>query len=394
MNPMLSLYRRHVKKCAFRKRTETKCQCPVWCDGFVAGVRVHQTMDTRNWSVAGRKLADLETEMNGGRVRKPVVDALAEYIGSRSLESATKTKYDRWQKFITAFAAHHELATVDQFSLAHLDEYRGQRNVGELTWSKELQFLRGFFGYAAKRGWCEDNPAKEADMPREPKPGDRVPYTPDEVAAILQACDRFGRGSYERRRARALVLLGRKYGFRISDASLLRRDAVADGRILVRAKKNGETLWAHVYPEVQQALDALPVPRHSDGREYFFWAGPQSSTPENFVKTTERTMQAVFRRSGVKGAHFHRFRHTLATELLTAGASVEDVANILGDDPATVRKYYLKWSPAYQARTAALLDAVHSRKPATYLLHEEIPVISGVFSVDSVVAKVGVEPTR
>jgi predicted transcriptional regulator len=53
----------------------------------------------------------------------------------------------------------------------------------------------------------------------------------------------------------------------------------------------------------------------------------------------------------------HR-RHTLATELLGAGASFEEVADILGNSPEIVRKHYAKWSTARQARIDNLMDQV------------------------------------
>jgi hypothetical protein len=43
---------------------------------------------------------------------------------------------------------------------------------------------------------------------------------------------------------------------------------------------------------------------------------------------------------------------------MVAGRTVDDVALILGDDPDTVRKHYLKWSREYQERTTTLLDMV------------------------------------
>jgi len=49
-----------------------------------------------------------------------------------------------------------------------------------------------------------------------------------------------------------------------------------------------------------------------------------------------RTMGAVFRKSGVPGAHAHRFRHTLATEILEAGGTFEDAAEILGNSSAII----------------------------------------------------------
>jgi predicted transcriptional regulator len=62
----------------------------------------------------------------------------------------------------------------------------------------------------------------------------------------------------------------------------------------------------------------------------------------------------------VPEAHAHRFRNTLATELLGRGASFEHVADILGNSPEIVRKHYAKWSPARQARIDVLMEKVHS----------------------------------
>jgi site-specific recombinase XerD len=56
----------------------------------------------------------------------------------------------------------------------------------------------------------------------------------------------------------------------------------------------------------------------------------------------ERTLTAVFRKSGVKDAHAHRYRHTLTTRLLEQGVTFEQVADILGNRPAVVRKHYGK----------------------------------------------------
>jgi integrase len=51
-----------------------------------------------------------------------------------------------------------------------------------------------------------------------------------------------------------------------------------------------------------------------------------------------RTMAAVFEQAGVKHAHPHRFRHTLASELLGKGGTLGEVASILGDSAATISR--------------------------------------------------------
>jgi integrase len=72
----------------------------------------------------------------------------------------------------------------------------------------------------------------------------------------------------------------------------------------------------------------------------------------------DRALRTLFKEAKVSGEHAHRFRHTLATELLGRGASFEDVADILGNSPEIVRKHYGKWSSARQSRIDDLMSRV------------------------------------
>ena len=192
-------------------------------------------------------------------------------------------------------------------------------------------------------------------MPSDPKPRPRESYTEEEVTKIIAACNQMGQSAYERLRAHAMILLMRHHGLRISDVATLERCRVRNGRILLYAQKNGATVWAPLGEEVWTALQLLPIPTGAvvDGK-YFFWSGLGSR--EGHTNSMGRTLQAVFRKSGVKDAIAHRFRHTLANELLVNGATIEDVANILGDSPAVIRKHYIKWSVSHQARNTELLN--------------------------------------
>ena len=122
-------------------------------------------------------------------------------------------------------------------------------------------------------------------------------------------------------------------------------------------------MFLPIADELRLALNAVPIPRGAtpDCR-YFFWNGISS---ERALKgNTERTLAAVFKVSKVERAHAHR-RHTLATELLGAGASFEEVAGILGNSPEVVRKHYAKWSTARQARIDNLMDQVWAQNGHT-----------------------------
>ena len=244
---------------------------------------------------------------------------------------------------------------MDEIGVEDIDAYRASRTISSVTWLKELEILRQFFQFCTVRKWAEDNPADGVDKPKNLKPNEVVPYTREEVVRILTACDGIGRGPYERLRARATILLLRYTALRIADVALLARDRVRDGQINVRTMKTGHCVWLPVHPELQAALDVLPAPRGGDNG-YFFWSG--NGAKESMVRAAERTLTAVFAAAGVEHAHAHRFRHTLATELLEQGWTYEDVAEVLGNSAAIVRKHYAKWSRGRQSRLTQMMESV------------------------------------
>jgi site-specific recombinase XerD len=353
---MLTLYRRHrtgrkpngQPRCPHAPewkdtdkptgRAWINCKCPIWCDGELNGQEIRQSMKTRDWARAVRRLAELENQFQEGRARKKVQEAVDSFIGQCSVEPSTPRKYKRLTRLFVGHMEQAGATYVDKITLDLLDGYRTSPNVCALTWSKELQLLRQFFGFCMARKWVEESPAKAMKMPPEPKPGERVPYTSEEITRILVACETFGRGPYERLRAKAAILLLRFYGLRVSDVATLAKSRVRGDQIFLHALKNGAMIWLPLYPEVKYALDCLPLPMGAAADcPYFFWTGAGSR--EGHIKTLDRSLQAVFTKSGVKNAHSHRFRHTLASSILASGGTVEDAANILGDSPDVIRRY-------------------------------------------------------
>ena len=395
---MLSLWRRHESKCPHKEkgRAWTKCQCPVWCDGEHDARRIRQSLETRDWARAGRKLSDLEDELNREargeaepeHKRKSTSDSVRVFLGQCEVEPSTMKKYRRVGDLLTDFAKSRGITFMDEWDLDALDDYKLTRPLCSLSWQKELQLLRTFFDFCLDREWVERNVAKKLKMPPDPKPRPRQPYAQAEIIRILAACDTFGKYSYERLRAKAMILLMRFYGLRVSDVATLRRDRIKSDHVFLHALKNGAAIWLPLYPEVKSALDRVPLPRGANAEdEYFFWSG--AGARDEHIKTVIRTLRAVFKASGVRDASAHRFRHTLATQILIAGGSIEDAANILGDSPEIIRKHYAKWSSEYQQRTTAIMSKVHG----TYMARENFSSVSPFNTTDIVVPGVGLEPT-
>jgi len=158
-----------------------------------------------------------------------------------------------------------------------------------------------------------------------------------------------------------MILTFRYTALRIGDVSGLARDRISrDGdkwRIFLRTEKSGQPVFLPVPPDLKVALDRVPPPVSNIDSRFFFWN--DTGKFETHKGHMHRVLQRIFQLSGVKNAHPHRFRHTLATELLGRGASYEEVADILGNSPAIVRKHYGKWSAARQSRIDDLMERVY-----------------------------------
>jgi integrase len=176
--------------------------------------------------------------------------------------------------------------------------------------------------------------------------------------AIEAFHDHIGRANYERLRARAMVLLMRYAGLRVSDVVTLSRDHIQGRHLVKRAIKNHRPIRVELHPDVLKALDVLPHPKAAaqDCRLYF--SGGNASV-RSLVKGAQRTLAAVFTRAKVNRGYPHRFRHSLASEILGKGGTVEEAAGILADSSATIRRHYAKWTPEYQARQDRVIRLIH-----------------------------------
>lgn len=355
---MLTLYRRHLKRCKHRGdgREHLKCSCPIWAAGTLNGKEYRKSLKLRDWARATRRLGELE---DPARPRaKPVAEAVEAFQNHiHALEWSTQRKVRNILRQFGSYCSQAGLEDVAEVGVEHVDAYRAGRKLARTTAQKELETLRQFFAFCRERNWTGDNPARRIKAPKGTKPADVTPYTPEEVSRILGACDLIGHGAYERSRARAMLLLLYHTGLRISDVATLARDRIRDGRILVRTLKTGGTVYLPVPSDLQAALDTMPSPRGAATEpRYYFWNGVTSRRA--VVGIAERTLAAVFRKSKVPEAGAHRFRHSLATRLLGIGAGEQDAADVLGISPAIVRKHYAKWSVQRQERIAGLMETL------------------------------------
>ena len=310
---MLTIWRRHSATCSNRAkgRSYLKCNCPLWADGYVNGKRtLRQSLGTSDMARARKKAVLLDS--SDQTVYKPMgaaVKAFLEHCTSEGLQNSTIQKYRNPLEKLEEFCETEEIDSVGEFGTEHLDKFRAGRGISPLTASKELEILRLFWRFCEDRDWTRINPAKKTKLPRNIKPNEVVPFTKAEITEMVKACDTFGQRTYERLRARAILLTLRYTALRIGDVSLLARDRISkDGdqwRIFIRTEKSGQPVFLPVTADLKAALDLVPSPNRNAESRYFFWN--EVSKPKTQKAHIDRLLRSLFKTAGVAGAHAHRF---------------------------------------------------------------------------------------
>jgi len=161
------------------------------------------------------------------------------------------------------------------------------------------------------------------------------PFTSAEIVCTIAACAQIGRSSYERLRARAMVLLMRFAGLRISDVVTLSRDHIKGSHLEKRAIKNRRMIRVELPPVVLQALEVLPHPKAAAQDSTLYFSGGNASV-RSLVKGAQRTLPR-YSRARRWTAATTPIPASLASEILGKGGTIEEVAGILADSSATIR---------------------------------------------------------
>jgi integrase/recombinase XerD len=342
---VLTIYRRHRAGCKFKGR-RAKCFCPIWAQGMLRGKAVRKSLDVTSWEAAQKIARDLEIAGQDIPNVKEAFNRFIEYkkkVKKNSTETVRKLEllsrdFEHFRCLINSLTADEVSKVVEQWAMA------------PSSTSKKLERLRSFFNFCVDRHWITSSPAKGMKGAKETAI-DKKPYEASELEKIAWAIPLFPiKGIYgekNRERIGAFVAVLRWTGLRIRDVVQLKWSTIADGYITLRTHKNGKPVRLPVHQEIDTSLSKLPT--HT---EYIFWSG--EGNPKSCVGDWQRTFRRLDRLAGVH-IHAHRWRHTFATDLLSKGVPVSEVAAILGNSPRIVERHYSQW---IQSRQTAIDSAV------------------------------------
>jgi len=370
---MLTIYRRHLKNCEHRTegRKYRRCRCPIWVDGILGEGRMLKSLGTRDWTRALElsrqwELDGRETPTNS-ESSGPITVAVAteEFVAdakARELKERTIYKYKFLFKQLSSFCDAEGVHDLRQLDVRLLRKFRTTWKDRNLAALKKLDRLRAFYRFAISNKWVEDNLAKEL---KKPLIEDRqtLPYSHDEMFRILTAsetriaeCQAAGRNNA--RRLRALVLLLRYSGLRISDAVSCSVERLADGKLRLYTQKTGTHVHIPLPEFVVTALDSCP----KMSERYWFWTG--NGKLPTAVGRWQGWLLNLAEGAKIQRLHAHRFRDTFAVSLLLEGVPLERVSILLGHSSIKVtEKHYAPWIRERQEQAEADVRRTWARDP-------------------------------
>lgn len=327
-----------------------------------------QTASFERLTDAKRWAASTESAIREGRhfrtaeaKRHTLGDAIDRYVrdvlpGHKPKERAKKTtNLAYWRDEL----GHALLADVTPPAIAAVrDKLSGEMTCrGKLrspaTVASYLLTLSAVLSVACKEwGWIEANPMNKVRKPS--LPGGRVRFlSDDEREKLLSECR-----SSRTRELHPVVMLALSTGMRKGEIMGLywreprkpprhRAWGVVDvdgGRIVLHATKNGERRVVPLAGPALACVKSLSKVRRLD-TDLLFPSRTDSAEPVDLRTPWENALK----RAGIEDFRFHDLRHSAASYLAMNGASLAEIAEVLGHKTLAMVKRYSHLSEAHVA---------------------------------------------
>ncbi len=365
-------------------------------EGRIAGARIRLGLRTQNRDNARNTIADIERAMAegtgssfwpklrsllpeksfgriatiGGYEERPPLAAptwqelvtLFEFecgrrIALGKLRASTLERYKFEINETTEFFKERGIGTLERIDRATMEEFKVWRmerirSRSKLSEAKGIvlsaAILHRVFSCAVENEMIVKNPVRLEGRPGDKPERGSQPFKPDEIRKLRE---------HAAPDALAFALL-RRTGLRGSDAvALTWADVDFEAKEIVRVtQKRGKRVVIPIQTELLFVLESEREKRNPQPWDRVL-LNPETGLPLTRPRLYER-MMALGRRAGVANSNPHRFRDTLAVELLCEGATPYDVAKVLGDTIDTVEKHYAPFVPELRERVRRIMESV------------------------------------
>lgn len=202
----------------------------------------------------------------------------------------------------------------------YISMYKKQRCVSNVYLDNIRRVFSSYFGWLYAKGYISVNPCAGIDKIKTEKKI-KKPLLDTELEIIRRNC--------ETKRDIALIEFLYSTGVRVSELTALDRNDVNFEKMeVVVYGKGGKEREVYLTPTTRMYLSEYLNSREDEKEALFV------STRKPWERIGKEGVESILKRlgakSGVEKVHPHRFRRTMATNILNKGMPIEEVKEILG----------------------------------------------------------------
>ena len=269
------------------------------------------------------QMAYYEMERRGDDAfQKDFNEMLNIFCDTKRIEGRSEKTLDRYQYILGRFRERDNtpIRDITVYNIRQFLSYEKNRGISDRTLTGYRDVFSSFFGWLHREGLIPNNPCANL-MPIKFKKEIRKPYSNTDLERIREAT--------RTPRDKALVSFLLSTGCRISEVCALNRDDVdlSNMECVVLGKGNKERT-VYLSEICVMHLKYYLRLRKDDSRALFIGKGTERLHPGGVRKRLNEIAEVA----GVENVHPHRFRRTLATNLINHGMAIQEVASILGHD--------------------------------------------------------------
>ncbi len=258
-------------------------------------------------------------------------DFSKEYI-KHLRDTVQKKSWYRYEYGLRRLIELHGNKKLSEITPKDVDDYKGLRlrDAKPATVNREIATLRQLLNLAKRwKKFFGENPVSISKLLPENNQKERI-LTYEEEAKLLSLCNPY---------LRAIVVTALHTGMRKTEILTLKWSNVELEKDLITIDQtNTKTKKARRIP-INSAMRTLLLEQKlkSGGSENVFLS--KSGTPYKFHDSLKGVFERTCKSAGIAGFRFHDLRHTAATRMIEARASIVAVSKILGhsDIKMTIR---------------------------------------------------------
>jgi integrase len=280
---------------------------------------------------------------------------MAQRVKLGSLSPNTVDRYNHTLTEFEIFLAEQAVSTlrdirkpfVESFKVWRIARIKSKKHSrGATGLPLDAAILHRAFSFAVENELIEKNPVRLEGRPGDNPEGGAEPFSSDELLLLR----RHAEPDY------LAFLLLRWTGLRGSDAvKLIWGEVHLLSKEIERVtQKRRKKVILPIHSELLFALELEHDRRHPAPTDRVL-LNPATGRLMTRPRLYER-IQSMGRRAGVPTARPHRFRDTLAVDMLNRGANPYDVAKMLGDTIETVEKHYMPFVKELRERVRNILE--------------------------------------